>query len=48
VFDEIKARDDCHKLAKAQTELFVEESKAVQQIVKQLMVTHHNPERQCV
>jgi hypothetical protein len=43
VFDEIKLGDDCHKWAKAQTELFVEESKAVQQIVKQLMATHHNP-----
>ena len=43
VFDEIKPGDDCHKWAKAQTELFVEESKAVQQIVKQLMATHHNP-----
>lgn len=40
VFDEIKPGDEW---AKAQTELFVEELKAVQQIVKQLMATHHNP-----
>jgi hypothetical protein len=38
-----QARDDCHKWAKAQAELFVEESRAVQQVVKQLMATHHNP-----
>ncbi|MDQ0473441.1 DUF4411 family protein [Labrys wisconsinensis] len=42
VFDEIKS-DDCHKWAKAQTDLFVEESVAVQRIVRQLMATHHNP-----
>ena len=35
--------DDCHKWAKAQTSLFVEESSAVQQIVRQLMAKHHDP-----
>jgi hypothetical protein len=43
VLDEIKPGDDCYKWAKAQSELFVEESVAVQKIVKQLMGTHHNP-----
>ena len=43
VLDEIRPGDDCHKWAKAQTELFIEESTAVQQIVKQIMATHHNP-----
>jgi hypothetical protein len=43
VFDEIRPGDDCHKWAKAQTELFIEESAAVQRLVRQLMATHHNP-----
>jgi hypothetical protein len=43
VLDEIRPGDDCHKWAKAQTDLFVEESASVQRIVKQLMATHHNP-----
>jgi len=43
VLDEIRPGDDCHKWAKAQTELFVEESVAVQRLVRQLMATHHNP-----
>jgi uncharacterized protein DUF4411 len=43
VFDEIRPGDDCHKWAKAQTALFVEESVAVQRLVRQLMATHHNP-----
>ncbi len=42
VLDEIKAGDDCHAWCKAQTELFVEESAAVQLIVRRLMATHHN------
>jgi Domain of unknown function (DUF4411) len=43
VFDEIKPGDDCHTWAKGQTDLFVEESVSVQQIVRQLMATHHDP-----
>ena len=43
VFDEIKPGDDCHQWAKEQTGLFIEESQAVQRIVRQLMATHHNP-----
>jgi len=43
VFDEIKPGDDCHTWAKGQTDLFVEESVPVQQIVRQLMATHHDP-----
>jgi hypothetical protein len=43
VLDEIRPGDDCYKWAKAQTELFVEESRAVQQIVRQIMATHYNP-----
>jgi hypothetical protein len=45
VFDEIKPGDEdpCYQWAKAQTGLFVEESQAVQRIVRQLMATHHNP-----
>jgi Domain of unknown function (DUF4411) len=43
VLDEIRPGDDCHKWAKAQTGLFIEESTSVQQIVKQIMATHHNP-----
>lgn len=45
VFDEIRAGDDCHAWAKAQTALFVEESVTVQRIVRQFMATHHNPLR---
>jgi len=45
VLDEIRPgeNDPCYLWAKAQTELFVEESQAVQRIVRQLMATHHNP-----
>ena len=43
VLDEIKPGDDCHKWVKGQTDLFVEESGPVQQLVKKLMATHHNP-----
>lgn len=43
VFDEIRPGDDCHAWAKGQSELFVEESVAVQAIVRQLMAAHHNP-----
>ena len=44
VLDEIRPGDDCHKWAKDNhAKLFVEESVAVQRIVRQLMVTHHNP-----
>ena len=43
VLDEIRPGDECHKWAKAQPALFIEESVAVQRIVRQLMVTHHNP-----
>ena len=39
VFDEIKPSDDCHTWAKGQTDLFVEETLTVQQIVRQLMTT---------
>jgi hypothetical protein len=42
VFDEIKPGDDCHKWCKAQTDLFIEESVAVQGIVRSIMATHHN------
>ena len=42
VLDEIKPGDDCHKWAKEQTELFIEESIAVQLRVKKLLATHHN------
>jgi hypothetical protein len=45
VFDEIKPGDDCHTWCKGQTGLFVEESAPVQTIVKELMKTHHNPEK---
>jgi hypothetical protein len=45
VMDEIRPGDDCHKWAKAQTELFVEESIAVQSIVRRLMATHHDPSK---
>lgn len=43
VFDEIKPGDDCHKWAKSQAELFVEESASVQKLVRELMATHYNP-----
>lgn len=43
VFDEVRPGDDCHEWAKAQTELFVEESVTVQKRVRQIMATHHNP-----
>jgi hypothetical protein len=43
VMDEIRPGDDCHKWAKAQTELFIEESVSVQRLVRQIMATHHNP-----
>jgi len=45
VFDEIRPGDDCHAWAKAQTELFLEETIAVQRIVRRLMATHHDPAR---
>lgn len=43
VLDEIRPGDDCHRWAKSQTALFIEESAAVQRIVRRLMITHHNP-----
>jgi hypothetical protein len=45
VFDEIRPGDNCHAWAKAQTELFIEETIAVQRIVRRLMATHHDPAR---
>jgi hypothetical protein len=45
VFDEVRPGDDCHAWAKAQTELFLEETVAVQRIVRRLMATHHDPAR---
>jgi hypothetical protein len=46
VLDELSRIDDeCCKWAKAQTEFFTEESTAVQRIVRQLMATHHNPQK---
>jgi hypothetical protein len=45
VLDEIKPGDDCHTWARGQTELFLEESGAVQRIVRRLMATHHDPAR---
>jgi hypothetical protein len=42
VFDEIRPRDDCHRWAKAQTELFVEESVSVQRLVRKIMAAHHD------
>jgi hypothetical protein len=45
VFDEIRPGDDCHTWARAQTELFLEETVAVQRIVRRLMATHHDPVR---
>lgn len=43
VLDEIKAGDDCHSWAKAQADLFIEESVAVQRAVRLIMAKHHNP-----
>jgi hypothetical protein len=43
VLDEIKPGDDCHKWSKAQSKLFLDETTAVQQIVRGLMATHHDP-----
>ena len=44
VLDElIRIDDDCGRWAKAQIGLFLEESTAVQRIVRQLMATHRNP-----
>src|SRR5271163_2095839 len=45
VMDEIRAGDDCHRWAKAQAALFVEESVSVQRLVLRLMATHHNPDK---
>ena len=45
VLDEIKPGDDCHRWAKGQMDLFVEESLAIQKIVRRLMAKHHNPNR---
>jgi hypothetical protein len=45
VFDEIRPGDDCHAWAKGQTELFLEETVAVQRIVRRLMAAHHDPAR---
>jgi len=45
VQDEIKPGDDCYVWCKAQTELFAEESAAVQRIVRSLMAAHHNPQK---
>ena len=42
VQDEIKPGDDCHAWCKAQTDLFVEESAVVQQVVRGLMARHQN------
>jgi hypothetical protein len=43
VFDEIRPGDDCHAWCRAQTALFLEETGAVQRIVRQLMASHHDP-----
>jgi hypothetical protein len=43
VLDEIKPGDDCHRWAKGQVDLFVEESTSVQRIVRRLMAAHHDP-----
>jgi hypothetical protein len=45
VLDEIRPGDDCHKWCKAQTDLFVEESEAVQRIVRSIMAAHYNKEK---
>jgi hypothetical protein len=43
VFDEIRPGDDCHAWARAQTDLFMEETVDVQRIVRRLMAAHHDP-----
>jgi hypothetical protein len=43
VFDEIRPGDDCHEWARAQDDLFVEESVRIQRIVRRLMATHYDP-----
>lgn len=43
VLGEIRPGDDCHQWAKGQADLFVDEDRSVQVIVKQLMTVHHNP-----
>jgi hypothetical protein len=43
VLDEIRPGDTCHDWAKVQTALFIEESIAVQRIVRQIMARHHDP-----
>lgn len=45
VFDEIKPGDECHEWCKTYTDLFVEESAAVQRIVSQLMKANQNPDK---
>lgn len=45
VLDEIKPGDDCHKWAKAQPKLFMDETGPVQTIVRHLMATHHDPQK---
>jgi hypothetical protein len=45
VFDEIRPGDDCHNWCKEQSALFLEESVAVQRIVRQIMATHYDPAR---
>jgi hypothetical protein len=46
VLDELTRIDDaCCKWAKAQPDLFMEESGAVQRIVLHLMAAHHNPQK---
>jgi hypothetical protein len=45
VYDEIRSGDDCHIWCKAQTDLFVEESTAVQRIVRSLMAEHYNRQK---
>jgi hypothetical protein len=44
VLDELnRIDDDCCKWAKAQADLFLEETADVQRVVRQLMAAHHNP-----
>lgn len=45
VQDEIRHGDACHTWCKAQADLFVEESAAVQRIVRSLMAAYHNPQK---
>jgi hypothetical protein len=45
VQDEIRPGDACHLWCKAQAGLFIEEAPAVQNIVRQIMATHHNPQK---